>query len=162
MGAWTAAVLNAGVLAQGSIDKGSMADFDRMMEVNVRGVALGCKAAVAAMTADGADPSATGGGSIVITGSVSGLGGDSGLWAYNASKGAVVNLARAVALDVAHLGIRVNAVCPGPIRTGMTKHRPRASRSRRQWRPGSRSVASASPTRWRPPSPSCSRRPPRS
>ena len=113
-------VLNAGVLAQGSIVKGSMADFDRMMEVNVRGVALGCKAAVAAMTADGADPGATGGGSIVITGSVSGLGGDSGLWAYNASKGAVVNLARAVALDVAHLGIRVNAVCPGPIRTGMT------------------------------------------
>ncbi len=91
-----------------------------MIEVNVRGVALGCKAAVEAMGADGADGASGSGGSIVITGSVSGLRGDSGLWAYNASKGAVVNLARSVSLDVAHLGIRVNAVCPGPIRTAMT------------------------------------------
>jgi len=80
-------------------------------------VALGCKAAIAVMTATAAD---NGGGSIVITGSVSGLHGDSGLFAYNTSKGAVVNLARAVALDVAHLGIRVNSVCPGPTRTAMT------------------------------------------
>lgn len=105
--------LNAGVVSQGDILRGSMDDYDRMMEVNVRGVALGCKAAVAAMQE-------TGGGAICVTGSVSGLRGDSGLWAYNASKGAVVNLARAVALDVAHLGIRVNAVCPGPTRTAMT------------------------------------------
>ena len=60
------------------------------------------------------------GGSIVVTGSVSGLHGDPGLFAYNASKGAVVNMARAVALDVGHRGIRVNAVCPGPTRTAMT------------------------------------------
>lgn len=111
-----AVALNAGVARQGDIVKGSMDDFDQMMEVNVRAVALGCKAAVGAMSAE-ADGN---GGSIVITGSVSGLGGDSGLWAYNASKGAVVNLARSVSLDVAHLGIRVNAVCPGPIRTAMT------------------------------------------
>ncbi|MGI9611271.1 MAG: SDR family oxidoreductase, partial [Acidimicrobiales bacterium] len=91
--------------------RGSMEDFDRVMDVNVRAVALGVKAAVASMSE---------GGSIVITGSVSGLRCDSGLFAYNASKGAVVNLARAAALDVAHLGIRVNAVCPGPTKTGMT------------------------------------------
>ena len=130
-----AVALNAGIVAQGDIVRGSMEDFDRMMDVNVRAVALGCRAAVAAMgeraavaaTGERAAVAATGetagegtGGSIVITGSVSGLGGDSGLFAYNASKGAVVNLARAVALDVAHLGIRVNAVCPGPIRTAMT------------------------------------------
>lgn len=107
-----AVALNAGVAGQGDIRKGSIEDFDRMMDVNVRGVALGCKAAVEAMAETG--------GSIVITGSVSGLRGDSGLWAYNASKGAVVNMARSISLDVAHLGIRVNAVCPGPIRTAMT------------------------------------------
>ncbi len=106
-----AAVLNAGVLAQGDIKRGSMEDFDRTMDVNVRAVALGMKACVAVMGE---------GSSIVVTGSVSGLRGDSGLFAYNASKGAVVNMARAAALDVAHLGIRVNAVCPGPIKTGMT------------------------------------------
>lgn len=112
-----AVALNAGVVAQGDIVRGSMDDFDRMMAVNVRAVALGCKAAVAAMTDTAADNL---GGSIVVTGSVSGLHGDSGLFAYNASKGAVVNMARAVALDVAHLGIRVNSVCPGPTRTAMT------------------------------------------
>lgn len=109
-----AVALNAGILAQGDISRGSMEDFDRVMDVNVRGVALGMKAAVPALTDNG-------GGSMVITGSVSGLHGDSGLFAYNASKGAAVNMARAVALDVGHLGIRVNAVCPGPTRTGMTE-----------------------------------------
>ncbi len=105
------AVLNAGIIAQGDISRGSMDDFDAVMEVNVRAVVLGLKAALHVMTA---------GASIVVTGSVSGLRADSGLFAYNASKAAVVNLARAAALDVAHRTIRVNAVCPGPIRTGMT------------------------------------------
>ena len=108
-----AAVLNAGILAHGDIVRGSMADYDRVMDVNVRGVALGLKSAVAEM--------APSGGSIAITGSVSGLRGDSGIWAYNVSKGAVINLARAAALDLGHLNIRVNAVCPGPIHTGLTE-----------------------------------------
>ena len=112
-GPLNAAVLNAGILVQGDIVRGSMTDYDRVMDVNVRGVALGLKSAVAAM--------APAGGSIAITGSVSGLRGDSGLWAYNVSKGAVVNLARAAALDLGHLNIRVNAVCPGPIHTGLTE-----------------------------------------
>ena len=107
------AVLNAGILAQGDIVRGSMTDYDRVMDVNVRGVALGLKWSVAAMASTG--------GSVTITGSVSGLRGDSGLWAYNVSKGAVVNLARAAALDLGHLNIRVNAVCPGPIHTGLTE-----------------------------------------
>lgn len=107
-----AVALNAGILVQGDIERGSMEDFDRVMDVNVRGVALGMKACLGAM-AEGA--------SIVATGSVSGLRGDSGLWAYNAAKGAVVNLARAAALDVAHRGIRVNAVCPGPTESAMTE-----------------------------------------
>lgn len=107
-----AVALNAGVVAQGDISRGSMEDFDRMIDVNVRAVALGMKTALSNM-GDG--------GSIVVTGSVSGLGGDPGLFAYNASKGAAVNMARAVSLDVAHRGIRVNAVCPGPIKTAMTE-----------------------------------------
>ena len=107
-----AVVLNAGIVGQGDVTRSSMEEFDRMMDVNVRGVALGLKASVAAMTD---------GGSVVITGSVSGLRGDSGLFAYNTSKGAVVNMARAASLDVAHLGIRVNAICPGPIKTAMTE-----------------------------------------
>ena len=106
-----AVALNAGILVQGDIARGSMDDFDRVMDVNVRAVALGIKASLDALDT---------GGSIVVTGSVSGLRGDSGLFAYNAAKGAVVNLARAAALDVAHRGIRVNAVCPGPTKTGMT------------------------------------------
>ncbi len=57
---------------------------------------------------------------IAVTASVSGLGGDPGLWAYNAAKGGVVNFVRSAALELGREGIRINAVCPGPIHTGMT------------------------------------------
>ncbi len=80
----------------------------------MRGVLLGLRAALPALRAGG-------GGSIVVTASVSGLFADPGLFAYNASKSAVVNLVRSAAIDLAIEGIRVNAVCPGGIRgTGMT------------------------------------------
>jgi meso-butanediol dehydrogenase/(S,S)-butanediol dehydrogenase/diacetyl reductase len=59
-------------------------------------------------------------GSIVNTASVSGLGGDWEMSPYNAAKGAVVNLTRALALDLGRKGIRVNSVCPSLTRTGMT------------------------------------------
>lgn len=55
------------------------------------------------------------------TASVSGLGGGWGMLPYNAAKGAIVNLTRAPAMDVGKQGIRVNAVCPGLTRTGMTE-----------------------------------------
>ena len=107
-------VLNAGVASRGELDVETMEGFDRVLSVNLRGVVLGLRAALPALRA-------TGGGRIVVTASVSGLGGDAGLFAYNASKGAVVNLVRSVALDLAPEGIRINAVCPGGIRgTGMT------------------------------------------
>lgn len=112
-GALHAVALNAGIVVQGTIERGSMADFDRTMDINVRAVVLGIKAALPALERSGS-------GAFVVTGSVSGLAGDSGLWAYNASKAAVVNLVRSVALDVGHLGVRINAVCPGPVRTPMT------------------------------------------
>ncbi len=108
-----ASVLNAGVSAGGDLLDMPIERFDRAMEVNVRALVLGIRAAVPAMRDAGA-------GRIVVTASTSGLAGDPGMWAYNASKGAAVNLVRAAALDLAADGITVNAVCPGPTETGMT------------------------------------------
>lgn len=127
-GALHGAFLNAGVVGPGRIDKAPMSEFDRLMDVNCRAAALGIKAAIPALREAGH-------GSIVVTGSTSGLAADPGGWTYNASKAAVVNLARAAALDLAHEGIRVNAVCPGPTRTGMTapmQARPEAAESMRK------------------------------
>ena len=107
-------VLNAGLPAQGTIDGLSLDVFERVLDVNLRGCVLGLRAALPALRE-------AGGGSVVMTASVSGLGGDPGLWAYNTAKGAVVNFVRTASLELARQGIRVNCVCPGPIRSGMTE-----------------------------------------
>ncbi len=114
LGGLHALVLNAGLPASGAIDSLDMAIFDRVMAVNLRAVVLGVRAALPALR-KASDPA------IVVTASVSGLGGDPGLWAYNAAKGGVVNFVRSAALELGREGIRVNAVCPGPIHTGMTQ-----------------------------------------
>ena len=106
-------VLNAGVTIPGNVESLPLESFDRVMDVNLRGSVLGLRAAIPALAASGS-------GAVVITASVSGLGGDPGMWAYNVAKGALVNLVRAAAVDLGHRGIRVNGVCPGPTRTGMT------------------------------------------
>lgn len=109
-----AALLNAGISGSPPMEaEGAVERLDRVLAVNVRGVLLGIRHAAPAMRASG-------GGAVVVTASTSGLGGDPGSWAYNASKGAVVNLVRAAAIDYATHGIRVNAVAPGPTLTGMT------------------------------------------
>jgi len=108
-----ALVCNAGVSGQGHLASSPVADLDRMWAVNVRGVVLGIQAAVPALRASR--------GAISVTCSVSGLFADPGMWAYNTSKGAAVNLVRAAAFELGPEGIRVNGVCPGPIGgTGMT------------------------------------------
>jgi NAD(P)-dependent dehydrogenase (short-subunit alcohol dehydrogenase family) len=110
-----AAVFNAGVSMSGDLLDLPMEEFDRAVAVNVRAVALGIRAVVPVMRDAGV------GGRIVVTASTSGIGGDPNMWAYNTTKGAVINLVRAAAIDLGADGITVNAVCPGPTETGMTE-----------------------------------------
>lgn len=110
------ACLNAGIPGSGSFETIDMAVFDRVWNINVRAVALGIRSVVAPMRN-------AGGGSIVVTASTAGLGGERGRWPYNTAKAAVINLVRSAAIDYALERIRVNAICPGPVRSGMTaKH----------------------------------------
>ena len=113
-GALHALVLNAGLPQRGPIEDLPLADFDRALAVNLRAVVLGLRAALPLLCESEAP-------AVVVTASVSGLGGDPGLWPYNAAKAGAINLVRAAALDLAPRGIRVNAVCPGPIHTAMTR-----------------------------------------
>lgn len=106
-------VNNAGVATEGDITKTSEEDFDRVMSVNVAGYYHMAKAAMPELVKAR--------GSIVMTSSVSGLGGDWNLFAYNTSKGAVSNMVRAMAMDAAKDGVRVNAVNPSFTKTGMTE-----------------------------------------
>ncbi|EPX86766.1 SDR family NAD(P)-dependent oxidoreductase [Salipiger mucosus] len=104
-------VNNAGVAHAGRIDALSPDDWDHTMEVNLSGLYRMTRAVWNDLV------SATG--NVVNTSSVSGLGGDWGMFAYNASKGGVSNLTRALALDAAQTGVRVNAVAPSMTRTDM-------------------------------------------
>jgi 3-oxoacyl-[acyl-carrier protein] reductase len=112
-GGLDAVALNAGLPGGGDLVDAPIEVFDRVMEVNVRGVLLGIRAAAPALRRRDAAR-------IVVTASTSGIGADPGLWPYNTAKGAVINLVRAAALELAADGITVNAVCPGPTETGMT------------------------------------------
>ncbi len=86
--------------------------WDKVFAINTKSIYLLCKYAIPVMRAHG--------GAIVNIASISGLGGDYGMGVYNASKGAVINYTRSLALDCARDGIRVNALCPGLIETAMT------------------------------------------
>ena len=109
-----ALVANAGVQVEKTIAETTDAEFDHVMDVNVRGVFLCCRAAVRHMRDHG-------GGAIVNVGSVAGDTADHGLAVYNASKGAVHALTRAIAIDHGRDGVRCNAVRPGWIATAMAE-----------------------------------------
>ena len=106
-------VNNAGVVTSGDVTETDEEDWRRVMDTNVGGYFHMAKAALPHLKKRR--------GAIVQTSSVSGLGGDWGMAAYNASKGAITNLTRAMALDHGKDGVRVNAVCPTFTDTGLTK-----------------------------------------
>jgi NAD(P)-dependent dehydrogenase (short-subunit alcohol dehydrogenase family) len=88
--------------------------FDRVIAINLRGVFLGLKYVLRQMLKQGA-------GAVVNTASIAGLVGGPGMAGYVASKHAVIGLTRTASADVARFGIRVNAVCPGPVETRMMR-----------------------------------------
>ena len=104
---------NAGIFPD---DDGGILDtppdtWQKVMDVNLKGVWLGCRAAVPAMLASG-------GGSIVnVSSFVALMGAASAQMAYTASKGGVLALTRELAVEYARRGIRANSICPGPIET---------------------------------------------
>lgn len=102
---------HAGRLRAGTILETDLEEWNRTLAVNVTSMYLVARAVVPLMIAKG-------GGSIVTTGSISGMFGEPALSVYTASKAAVVNLTRSMAIDFAKSGIRVNCVCPGWVDTG--------------------------------------------
>ena len=88
--------------------------FDRVIAVNLKGVFLGMRHVLPVMIAQGS-------GAVVNTASVAGLFGGPGMPAYVASKHGVLGLTKVASTDVAGLGVRVNAVCPGPVETRMMR-----------------------------------------
>lgn len=106
---------NAGIVGEfASIVEQSRETIERVLAINLIAPMLAIKYAAPHMIA-------AGGGSIVMTASVAGLGANAGPSAYSASKAGVVNLAKVAAAELMGTNVRVNAVCPGLIETGMTR-----------------------------------------
>lgn len=105
---------NAGIIRRTTAVETTVEEWDRVFGVNVRGIFLMCKHVVPVMAAKGK-------GSIINTGSGWGLKGGGQAISYCASKGAVVNMTRALAIDHGPQGIRVNSVNPGDVNTGMLR-----------------------------------------
>jgi NAD(P)-dependent dehydrogenase (short-subunit alcohol dehydrogenase family) len=105
-------VNNAGIQVEKTIEELEPSEWDRLMDVNMKGVYLCSKFAIPAMRSRG-------GGSIVNIASVNGFWVEPGLGAYCASKGGVIALTRSTASDFGRDGIRCNCICPGYVDTGM-------------------------------------------
>ncbi|MEV4158822.1 SDR family NAD(P)-dependent oxidoreductase [Nonomuraea dietziae] len=104
----------AGVQRYGTVEDTPVEVWDEVLDINLKGVFLTCKAAVPALRRRG-------GGSIVLMSSVQAFASQTRVAAYTASKAALNGLTRAMALDHAQEGIRVNVVCPGSVDTPMLR-----------------------------------------
>ena len=104
----------AGVWVEGPTDTMTEADWDRVVDVNLKGTFGMCRAAIPALEATG--------GCIVNVSSDAGLWGNKGAAIYSASKGGVTVLSKALAVELAERGIRVNAVCPGDVDSPMIRY----------------------------------------
>jgi NAD(P)-dependent dehydrogenase (short-subunit alcohol dehydrogenase family) len=105
---------NAGIPGTGGVHGLSLEAWRRVIDVNLTGVFLSARAVLAPMLEQGA-------GSIILQASAAGIGGVRDLAAYAAAKGGVVALTRQMAADYSERGIRVNAICPGTIRTPLVE-----------------------------------------
>lgn len=103
---------SAGINIRGAIDEVTLEDFNKVIQVNVNGTWLCCRAVTPHMKENGS-------GSIINLASTLGLVGLANRTPYTASKGAVVQMTRALALELAPFNIKVNAICPGPFLTEM-------------------------------------------
>jgi 3-oxoacyl-[acyl-carrier protein] reductase len=111
-------VNNAGILIGGSVDQYDLADFDRMLAINVRAVFVAVQAAL---------PHLEPGSRIITTGSVvADRSGFPGASVYSMTKGAVASMTRGLARDLGPRGITVNAIQPGPTETDMNNEGTRA------------------------------------
>ena len=105
-------VNSAGVRTNGSITEITEEQWDRTLDVNLKGVFVVSRLAIPEMIKRG-------GGVIINIGARSGMAGQAGRAAYCASKGGMITLTEAMAMDYAAEKIRVNCICPGPTRTPM-------------------------------------------
>jgi len=115
LGSLDVLVCNAGVVHVAPVEKLSEEAFDLTLAVNVKGVFLSCKAAIPQLRQRA-------GASIINVASVAGKNGAPGMAHYCASKFAVVGFTNALAKELARLGIRANAICPGILRTQMWEY----------------------------------------
>jgi NAD(P)-dependent dehydrogenase (short-subunit alcohol dehydrogenase family) len=109
---------NAGIIRRADVVETTEDEWQRVMDVNVKSIFLMCKFAVPVMARGG-------GGSIINTGSGWGLKGGRKAISYCASKGAVVNMTRALAIDHGPQKIRANCICPGDVDTPMLRNEAR-------------------------------------
>lgn len=111
------AVLNAGIAVGGSIAEHGFAEWRRGMAVNLDGAFLSLRSALRAMKAGEAQDGRRG--SVVLTASVTGIKPVPGIGSYGVAKAGVAHMARIAAAEVAHDGIRVNAIAPGGVDTAI-------------------------------------------
>jgi 3-oxoacyl-[acyl-carrier protein] reductase len=114
LGAVDIMVNNAGITRDATMRTMSLADFRAVIDVHLQGAWLGTRFAAAVMREQGR-------GSIINMSSISGKVGNIGQTNYSAAKAGLIGLTKASAKELAHLGVRVNAIQPGLIRTAMTE-----------------------------------------